>query len=65
MAGMLIDDDSGISSFQGAWLGETGLRIAGGTDEILRNGIAERVLVLPQEPGADKGLAFKDIPTKA
>ena len=64
MAGMLIDDE-GVSSFQGAWLGAPGLRIAGGTDEILRNIIAERVLGLPQDPRADKGLAFKDIPTKA
>ena len=65
MAGMLIDEDDGVSSFQGAWLGAPGLRIAGGTDEILRNVIAERVLGLPQDPRADKGLAFKDIPTKA
>ena len=65
MAGMLIDENDGVSSFQGAWLGAPGLRIAGGTDEILRNVIAERVLGLPQDPRADKGLAFKDIPTKA
>src|SRR5210317_83612 len=64
MAGMLIDENDGVSSFQGAWLGAPGLRIAGGTDEILRNVIAERVLGLPQDPRADKGLAFKDIPTK-
>ena len=29
----------------------------------MRNIIAEQVLGLPQEPRADKGMAFKDIPT--
>ena len=63
MAGMLRTENLDIKSFHNAWLGAPGLRIAGGTDEILKNVIAERVLGLPQDPRADKGVAFKDIPS--
>ena len=49
--------------FQNGYFFSAAMRIAGGTDEVLRNIIAERVLGLPQDPRADKGVAYKDIPS--
>ena len=59
-AGTLIDRDFGC---QDSYLGAPGMRIAGGTDEIMRDIIARRVLRLPNEPRVDKGVPFNQIPS--
>jgi alkylation response protein AidB-like acyl-CoA dehydrogenase len=49
-------------AFQAAAISAPAMRIAGGTDEILRNIIAERVLGLPGDIRVDKDIPFKDLP---
>ncbi|MGY3494301.1 acyl-CoA dehydrogenase [Bradyrhizobium sp. USDA 4502] len=50
--------------FQQMLLSSVGRRIAGGTDEVLRNIIAERVLGLPGDIRVDKDVPFNKIPTR-
>ena len=52
-AGMLMGDDAPASPFQYFALGTPSISIAGGTDEIQRNHLGERVLGLPAEPRSD------------
>ena len=63
--GILVDPDQAPAeaAFQQSLMWAPGLRIAGGTDEILKNIIAERVLGLPGDVRVDKDVAFKDMPT--
>lgn len=46
-----------------SWLDAPSFRVAGGTDEMLRNTIAERILGLPQDHRPDKNVPFDQIPT--
>jgi acyl-CoA dehydrogenase len=55
---------SDAATWQQAYLSTPGLRLAGGTDEILRNIIAERVLRLPPEIRLDKNVPFVAVPTQ-
>jgi alkylation response protein AidB-like acyl-CoA dehydrogenase len=71
--GLELEDQYGViadralapmaAAFQAAVIGSPAVRIAGGTDEILRNIIAERVLGLPGDVRVDKDVPFKDMPT--
>ncbi len=63
-AGMLVGPDAPwAGEWHAAFLGAPGLRIAGGTDEVQRNIIAERVLGLPGDYRVDKAVPFRDVPT--
>ncbi len=67
MSGAITDpefaDAAGL--FQDSYMGAPGGRIAGGTDEIMLNILAERVLGLPQDVRVDKGIPFNEVPTGA
>ncbi len=64
-AGSLVDPEiaEGAARFQAMLLRSPAVRIEGGTDQILRNIIGERVLGLPEDLRADKGMPFNKIPT--
>lgn len=63
-SGVVWNEDSPQNGrFQAMLMRSPATRIEGGSDEILRNIIAERVLGLPGDIRVDKNVPFKDIPT--
>jgi acyl-CoA dehydrogenase len=59
-----------ITADQGEWgtyawcqfvLGVPGMRIAGGSDEVMKNIVGERVLGLPKDAGIDSTTPFRDL----
>jgi hypothetical protein len=64
--GMLLGADAPYGGFwQQQFLGQWGIRIGGGTEEIQRNVLGERVLELPGEPRPDKTAPFRDLAAMA
>jgi alkylation response protein AidB-like acyl-CoA dehydrogenase len=65
-SGTLTDPEAteAAGQFQAMLMSSPSVRIAGGTDEILRNIIAERVLGLPGDIRVDKDVPFNKIPTR-
>ena len=51
----------GTFSWGGYVLGQPAMRIAGGSDEVMRNIVGERVLGLPKEPGIDTTSPFREL----
>ncbi len=60
-AGIMKEDVPHAAGFQAQWIGGAGFRIAGGTDEILRNIVAERVLGMPADIRVDKDVPFNKL----
>jgi alkylation response protein AidB-like acyl-CoA dehydrogenase len=57
-----MDDAPAAGLWQQLFLNQWSVRIGGGTEQIQKNVLGERVLGLPGEPRPDKTAPFKDLP---
>jgi alkylation response protein AidB-like acyl-CoA dehydrogenase len=65
-SGMLYAGDAYDEGFwQQQFLGQWSIRIGGGTEQVQRNILGERVLGLPPEPRPDKTEPFREVPKNA
>jgi acyl-CoA dehydrogenase len=54
-------DEWGTYAWSQFFLGIPGMRIAGGSDEVMKNIVGERVLGLPKDAGIDSTTPFRDL----
>ena len=57
--GMLVGDDADGGEWQARFLHAPSIRIAGGSNEVQRNIMAERVLGLPRDIRVDREVPFR------
>jgi alkylation response protein AidB-like acyl-CoA dehydrogenase len=61
-AGVWDDDDQDLGTLGMAYLSRQSGEIAGGTTEIARNVVSERILGMPREGALDRDVPFREVP---